>query len=271
MTTVQKVIKYLAIALAALLAISIVSGVLGAVGLFSGLFEDDAVADEVQQYPVSGEITELAIEIGAADLYIKEGEAFSVESNLKRLKVSSKSGRLLIKEVQRPFSTYEDAVLTVCVPKGTVFHSVSLSTGAGRLTVEELSAEVVDFDFGAGEVSIGTLTAKRSADIDGGAGRVTIQDGTLTGLDLDMGVGRLDLTTALRGECQMDLGVGKSNITLLGSKDDYRVEIERGVGSVTVDGKEVSDYGNSGSGANEIEINGGVGAINVTFMEKTEK
>ena len=70
--------------------------------------------------------------------------------------------------------SYENAVLTIYVPVGTVFENVNITTGAGRLTVDNLSAETIDFELGAGEVSIGSLVATKSADIEGGAGRITV-------------------------------------------------------------------------------------------------
>ena len=96
MTTLQKVIKYLAIAFAIFLIVSIIGGILSAVGLLGGLFSTDAVLEDVKTYPVTGRIRNLDIEINAADLYIKEGESFSVESNLKHLKVVEKGGLLTI-------------------------------------------------------------------------------------------------------------------------------------------------------------------------------
>ena len=124
---------------------------------------------------------------------------------------------------------------------------------------------------GAGDVTINTLTAMKSADIDGGAGRITIKGGTLNNLDLDMGVGQLNLTALLTGACEMDLGIGQTNLTLLGTQDDYRLDIEKGIGTVTVDGKKVSDFGSSGNGENRIEINGGIGAICVDFKKTGTK
>ena len=70
---------------------------------------------------------------------------------------------------------------------------------------------------------------------------------------------------ALLGGCELDMGVGEANITLIGSKDDYALDIESGVGGVRVDGTSVTDYGSSG--ANRVEINGGVGAIDIRFRE----
>ena len=270
MTTLQKVIKYLAIAFAVFLTVSIIGGILSAVGLFGGLFSSDAVLEEVKTYSVAAEIYNLDIEINAADLLIKEGEAFSVESNLKHLKVEEKGGLLTIQETKKFTGTYNGALLTVYVPAGTVFDNVNLTTGAGRLTIGNLASGTLDFELGAGDVSIDSLVTTKSADIEGGAGRITIVGGALKDLDLDMGVGQLNLTSALTGNCQLDLGVGESNITLIGSKENYKLDLEKGLGNISVDGVNVSDYGSSGNGTNKVEINGGVGSINVRFEDGTE-
>ena len=82
-----------------------------------------------------------------------------------------------------------------------------------------------------------------------------------------MGVGELNLSAALLGDSDLTLGVGASNLTLIGSRDDYKIEIEKGLGSITVDGESVSDFGTSGNGQNNVEIKGGVGAINLNFLE----
>jgi len=271
MTTVQKVIKYLAIAFAISLTVSIIGGILSAVGLLGGLFAWDAATEEMKTHAVTSEIHSLNIQINAADLYIKEGDTFSVESNLKHLKVEEKGDVLVIKETKKFSGSYNDAVLTICVPADTVFDRTDLTTGAGRLTIENLSSGTLDFDLGAGDVSIDSLAATKSADIEGGAGRITISSGALKDLDLEMGVGQLNLTSALTGDCQLDLGVGESNIALIGSKEDYKLDLEKGLGSISVDGKNVSDYGSSGNGTNKVEINGGIGSINVKFKESESK
>lgn len=267
MTALQKVIKYLAVAFAVFLSVAIIGGLLGAVGLFGGLFEDEVVLEDLTSYRVTANVRQLEIEINAADLRIKEGEAFSVESNLKYLKVEEKGNTLSIKETRKLSGAYDGAVLIVYIPAGMVFDRVDLTTGAGKVTIDNLSAGSLDFELGAGEVTVTSLTAMESAEIDGGAGRITISGGALRNLELGMGVGQLNLTSALTGNCQMDLGIGESNITLIGNKDDYKLDINKGIGSISVDGKGVTDYGSSGNGINKVEINGGIGAINVLFRK----
>lgn len=268
MTKFQKVIKRFAIAFAIFLSVAIICALLGLVGFFGNLFENEAVLEDLASYSVTAEIHNLKIEINAADLQIKEGEKFFVESNLKHLKVEEKGNTLLIKENRKIFGTYRGAVLTVYVPAGMVFNSIELTTGAGRLTTERLSAGTVDFEFGAGDVNIASLAATRAADIEGGAGRITILGGTLNNLELEMGVGQLNLTSALTGDCKLDLGIGESNIALIGDKDDYRLDLNKGIGSITVDGESTNHYSSSGNGTNKVEINGGIGAIYVLFKEE---
>lgn len=82
-----------------------------------------------------------------------------------------------------------------------------------------------------------------------------------------MGVGELNLTAALLGNNDLTFGVGKSNLTLIGDRDDYRIDAEKGIGSITVDGKIFTDFDSSGNGQNHVEIEGGIGAIDLEFQE----
>ncbi|MBR2309829.1 MAG: DUF4097 family beta strand repeat protein [Oscillospiraceae bacterium] len=266
MTTFQKAIKYLAIAFAVFLMVSIVGGILGAVGIIFHFTDGDAVADSVKNYEVSQNIKALDIQINAADMTVRLSDSFRVESNLKDLKVSEKDGTLTVREEKKFTGNYNGAVLTLYLPVEALLEQAHITSGAGRFTVEALSAGKVELDLGAGEVDIKALIATKEADIDGGAGKVTIADGALRNLDLDMGVGQLVLCSALTGDCELDLGVGESNLTILGQEQDYTLQIEKGLGSISVNGKQVSEY-KGGTGPNEIDISGGVGAVKVVFQE----
>lgn len=268
MTNFQKTVKYIAMAFAIFLTVSIIGGILSMFGLFGGFFGGDAVTEDIKTYSVSADIKSLEIKINAADFTIKQGESFSVESNLKHLTVEDKNGVLTIKETKKYSKTYTGAVLTLYVPADTVFDRADIITGAGRFTVDQLSAGTMKFELGAGEVTIDTLIATTAIDIDGGAGRITISGGALHNLDLDMGVGQLNLTSALIGDSDFDLGIGESNITVIGNKDNYKLDIEKGIGNITIDGTSVSNIKEYGNGNNSIEVSGGIGAINLRFQEE---
>lgn len=229
---------------------------------------EEMVLGESKTYSVSGDIHSLKLWVNAADMTVVESDSFSVESNLKYLTVSEDNGVLSVTEkVKLSSVTYTDAALTLYVPAGTEFERLEITTGAAKLTAGELSAQKVKLQLGAGDVKIETLNASGEAEIRGGAGKITVSGGALNDLDLEMGAGELNLTTALLGSSDLSLGFGASNLTLLGSKDDYRIDVEKGVGAIFVDGVPVSEV-DRGTGENRLEIEGGVGAINLKFQEK---
>ena len=131
-----------------------------------------------------------------------------------------------------------------------------------------MSADIINIQHGAGDVYFDSLTVNDYANIDGGAGEIVINYGILNNLDLEMGVGKIDLKASLLGECELDFGVGKSNIRLIGDKSDYSLELEKGLGDIRVDGKDFMYYESNVRGRNRIGISGGVGDINIMFIDE---
>ena len=229
---------------------------------------ENVVLGDSQTYEITSDIHSLDIQINAADFKIELGDEFSVESNLKYLSVSEKDGILKIVDEAKSNSNYSNSTLTLYVPNGTVFNDVDIKTGAAKMTVDTLSANSIELKLGAGDVQFESLNASAEVDIEGGAGQITIVSGTLNDLSLEMGMGELNLTAAVLGDSDLKFGVGESNLTLIGTKDDYNVDVDKGIGNITVDGKTVTAFGSSGNGQNHIEIEGGIGTINLKFQEK---
>lgn len=230
---------------------------------------ETTLLDEPRIYETASEIRSLEIEITAADFSMEQSDRFRVESNLKDLSVSEGNGILTIKDNRKHGvhgTDYSDAILKLYVPEGTVFESVVIETGAGRLTADTLSANSLKLKLGAGQAVFGCLNASSDADLEGGAGEIRILSGTLRNLELSLGVGNLDMTARLLGDSHLECGIGESDLTLIGSKDDYRVSIEKGIGSISVDGVDASDFGSSGNGQNSITVEGGIGAVNIVFQ-----
>ncbi len=265
MTAWEKGVKYAAMGFAIFLAVAIIGSIVTAVGFILGLSGIDGVEDEITVYQVSETVTALELEVKAASVEIKVGESFSVESNLKHLRVKVKDGCLLVEETESFGAIYHGAKLVLYVPADAVLERAEISTGAGRLTVEKITAEKLELDLGAGEVILERVKATKSCEIDGGAGAVTVKDSAFRDLTMDMGVGQLVMTAVLTGDCDMDMGVGETRLTLQGDKESYRVKINKGVGSAKVDGSYASDGETFGDGENRVTINGGVGAVDVEF------
>lgn len=227
----------------------------------------NAVSDETTTYEITSEIHSLDVEISSADFKIENADEFSVVSNLKYLSVTEVNGVLSIVDNSRGNKSYKNAMLTIYIPSNIVFNEVDLEIGAASLTIDSLSTSTAELSLGAGDVEIESINASSSVEIEGGTGEITIANGTLNNLSLELGTGEMNLTGAILGNSSLEFGVGESNVTLIGNREDYRLDVEKSVGSITIDGESINGSYVSGNGQNRIEIEGGVGSINVTFQE----
>lgn len=273
MTGVQKFIKYCALALAAVIVVGIFSAVysIGSAvfGIADNIHSTDTALDTAKEFSPTEQVTEIYIDIIAADLTLKTGDTFAAETDSEYISFNQDGGRLEIKEKKHSLigdSTAEKLVLTL--PKdGLQLKKAEINAGAGRINIEYLNAETLNMQLGAGEVSLSDLTVTDSCKINGGAGKITVTAASINDLELDMGVGELNMTAALFGESSLDCGVGEVKLTLLGKIQDYRLDIDKGIGSATVDGSAVNNEYSFGSGQNELEIDGGIGSIDINFNE----
>ncbi len=266
MTTLQKIIKYLALTFAVFLILAIVGGIVSAVAGLSWFFSDDDISGEEKTYSLSQQIESLKIDLSAGALEIQVGEFFQVKSNHKYLKVTEKDGLLKISETKKFYhSSFSDVFITVTIPENTHFSVADISTGAGTLDIQYLQADECSLDLGAGEVTVEYLQIHKDISIDGGAGKLTIHRGFLQNLDLDMGVGELSIRGQLLGDCDLNLGIGKADISLTGGPDAYKISFDKGLGSAELNGEEMQDDHVYGSGPNGIDIEGGVGSIHIQF------
>ena len=269
MNTFQKIAKYCAMAFAIFLAFSIIVGILGAASVFDFVFgSEGVVTEDLKNYEISQNLTDLYIDIEAADVNIRSGDKFLLSSNLENIKIEEKDGGLYISEkTSFKWGKISIASLNLTIPDNIEFEKADITTSAGRLTVDKLSAKKLSLELGAGEVEIGKLCASSKAEIDGGAGEITVKSGVLNNLDLDLGVGAINFSAQIHGNSEINQGVGETKLNLIGSKDDYELDFDKGLGSIKVEKEEMKDGETYGDGENKIDIDGGVGNIIVKFKE----
>ncbi len=273
MTDFQKFIKYAAIVLAVFLIFAIIGGIVKLIAGLSWLVggKNSDLAGENKVYTLSQDIDRLYINIGAAELRIQIGNEYRLESNHKKLTVQDSDGKLRISEEKGRGGNYNGVKLTLTIPDAKPFKLADISTGAGTVYIEKLRADRLELKFGAGEVTVDRLHALEEANIQTGAGKVTVKDGEIRNLDLEMGVGELNMATALRGESDIDQGVGEINLTLkvYENADAYTFHVEKGIGEIRIDGKSVKNDSTYGNGSSIVNIEGGIGTINVS-LKKSE-
>lgn len=268
MNNANKIIKYLAIAFGIFLIFNIVSGIMYCVVSVSNMFDHESI--ELKQLDVSKENI-LNIDVSTANIIIKKAEEFKIETNNENISYIQSEGKLSIKENKRNWFKKYSSDLIIYVPTETLFEQITIKNGAGRVNVDYLITQELTLNLGAGKVEIDYLQVKNKAKIDGGAGEIVISNGIINNLDMDMGVGKLSLSASITGNSQIDAGVGQLEIILNGQKDDYMINVDKGLGSFKISGENIIDGKIYGNGDNKLDIDGGVGSINIEFTNNQEQ
>lgn len=262
MTTFQRIIKYLALALAFLIIASIVGGLFALTTIFD--YDRDYKYDE-SKFDSSANI--LVIDLKKTNLTIKKGDELKVETSNKKIDVKKTNNKLVITE-RRSFVSRTESVI-VYVPETIVFDIIDIDSGAGKLSIFDLNGKSLDLDMGAGKVVIDNINISDDASIDGGAGEVTITNSNLTNLDLEAGVGKFTIEGTLNGRSDIDAGVGELNIGLY-NYNDYSIHATKGIGSINISENSIKNDTIYGNGMNKIEIDGGIGSINIYLLLRNE-
>ena len=264
MSTAQKVIKYLALALAIFIIISIFSGLYFAGSLLGGVVINDDDACRMDDYSPDSKV--LCVSINSSVVEISQSDEAKVDSNNKYIKYEIKDNKFIVREEKHSFiKNLKDSYVKVYIPD-LEFDEVYISNGAGKMTASDITTNNFELELGAGATEINNITSTNKTEIDSGVGQLDINNSQFNNLELDAGVGKLTLNAKLLNSTEIDAGVGEININLLDSIDNYRIQAEKGIGSIMLNGKEVRNEKFYGNGTNHIDIDGGVGSIDIHFI-----
>lgn len=160
-----------------------------------------------------------------------------------------------------------EASISITVPENFTANKVELDGGIGNIRIEDLSTEYLEIDTGVGDIKCSRIIAN-TADIDGGTGNASFIDSAFGNTDIDCGVGNVTFSGTLHGEVSIDCGVGNTKLSLSDSRDNYYLVLEKGLGTVTLDGNKLKfsdSYEENANAPYLLDINGGVGNITIDF------
>lgn len=278
MNEFQKVIKYLAIAFAVFLTVTIVTGIASAVIAIVGVTTVNH--EEIIDYNKSFEdVSSLDIEHGAGKLVIKstdsnqvtvEGvnvnESFEADKSLSgELKIRSKFNFWNMFNSGKSFN--KNSAITIYLPASFTADKVKIDAGAGNVNIEGLKTDKLDINAGVGDV-YGEYIYADNVSLDGGVGEITLEYVELNDVDIDAGVGNVEIQGIITGRSEIDAGVGNIDLDISGSSDDYDLKVEKGVGDIYINGDKYSKLNwNNRTAEHSMDINGGVGNIRLDFKE----
>lgn len=275
MTTTQKIIKYLAIAFALYLVISIFSIIFGlSHEIISSINNDKKESKLLEEYTtISNNVNNIEsfkIDISNDDIEIKEGEKFEVKTNDPDVKFYHENSIVKIKS-DKTFSWHlsnsSRGTIIIYLPNEFNISELDLNLGAGKIDIDKIFVETLLMDLGAGTMTAKEINVYEKAMINGGAGNINIYSGTINNLNLKLGAGNASIQSDLTGSNTLTTGVGKLNLGLSRSKDNYKFDISKGLGNIILNDFDVSEDILIGDGETKIKISGAVGNIIINTAE----
>ena len=275
MTTTQKIIKYLAIAFALFLVISIFSIIFGlSREIISSINSDKKDSKLLEEYTtISNNVNNIEsfkIDISNDDIEIKEGEKFEVKTNDPDVKFYHENSKVKIK-TDKTFSWHlsnsSRGTIIIYLPNEFNITELELNLGAGKIDIDKIFVETLLMDLGAGTMTAKEINVYEKATINGGAGNINIYSGTINNLNLKLGAGNASIESDLTGSNTLTTGVGKLNLGLSRSKDNYKFDISKGLGNIILNDFDVSEDILIGDGETKIKISGAVGNIIINTAE----
>lgn len=273
MTSIQRLIKLVADAIAIGLVVAIIGGTATALLAVTGIKSLKNEIHEIKQneeftlYTVEEIPENITLELLTASLAIETGDKFSVYCS-DGIRVRNKKGTLRIEDtVKELLSISNSHSIVVTLPKDMTFNKANISSGSGSIYIEKLVCDKLDLDLGVGKTEFSYIKANTSADVDGGVGDFTVRKGLLNNLDYSVGVGKSDITAKITGVSEIEAGIGDVKVNLTGGEKLYTIKGETGIGVMRVGNQRLSDGGVIGEGKNVISVEGGIGAVRIDFAE----
>lgn len=275
MTTTQKIIKYLAIAFALFLVISIFSIIFGlSREIISSINSDKKDSKLLEEYTtISNNVNNIEsfkIDISNDNIEIKEGEKFEVKTNDPDVKFYHENSKVKIK-TDKTFSWHlsnsSRGTIIIYLPNEFNITELELNLGAGKIDIDKIFVETLLMDLGAGTMTAKEINVYEKATINGGTGNINIYSGTINNLNLKLDAGNASIQSDLTGSNTLTTGVGKLNLGLSRSKDNYKFDISKGLGNIILNDFEVSEDILIGDGEAKIKISGAIGNIIINTAE----
>ena len=252
MTTAQKIIKYIATAFALFLVVTIIStvlsagyGILNLIGLIHT--KDNIITEDFKV--ISNDVKEvstLKIDLACTNLDIKVGDNFKVETNNSKIVFEENNGNAQIKEKNKNWlnNNNNSSDLIVYIPEA----------------IQNLYLEL-----GAGDVHIENIAVTQQIEINGGVGKTDLKSCKINNLQANLGMGEFTFYGELTGKNTISSGIGEVNLNLINNKEDYTIDVSKGIGTVVLDGENVEADRKYGNGEKYLDIDGGIGDININF------
>ncbi len=278
MTGFQKFIKYAAIAFGIYLSITIVFVLLGIANGFvrnskQSVTEIIENIDESHLKDISQEYTDienLEIDLENIEFTIKKGENLKIEGTNIPDKIEIKQDGNILKinddKVSSNFYTVNNA-LTIYIPENQKFNNIDIEVNSVLANMETLNAVNLKLEMHNNYCKIDELFAE-NLEMNNEYGKIEILRSEVKTFNFDSESGIEDIHMKIAEKAEVDLESSNTNMTLIGSLENYQINHKKLFGNTYIQGKEfLSTREPIGNGNVKINLETEYAEMNIDFEE----
>ena len=195
---------------------------------------------DVKNYDFSNEkLTDISIDMNAADINIDYGNTFSVDASFPEKyapDVELRNGKLTVSQKQsiKNMNGFDGFQLDIVIPKDADLKTIKLDIAAGDIDINDIKFEKLELDANAGDIDINNITSEK-INIDANAGDINVMDCTVDKIDLNVNAGDVDVTGNYgKIDCNCDMG----DVDIKAPNTDRNdIDVDCALGSVNIVGK----------------------------------
>ena len=260
----NRIIKTFAFILAAIVIISMLGGIYALCITVFDLFQSNQIENQIQYDSL---MSSLDIDLKTANLEIKLGDKLLVSTTNKYVTTYQNNNNIVIQEKKHSILSKDNNKVIITVPDNFLLDIVEIDITSGSIKIDKLETKRLNLDLGSGTTKINNLLVTDKTKIDCGSGKFLLNNGNLSNLNLDAGLGDTILNTKIIGNSNIETDIGKLELNLIGSLNDYELTIDKGVGSIKLNNESLKDKSVVGTGNNYLLIEGGIGLTSITTSE----
>lgn len=260
----NRIIKTFAFILAAIVIISMLGGIYALCITVFDLFQSNQIENQIQYDSL---MSSLDIDLKTANLEIKLGDKLLVSTTNKYVTTYQNDNNIVIQEKKHSLLSKDNNKVIITVPNNFLLDIVEIDITSGSIKIDKLETKRLNLDLGSGTTKINNLLVTDKTKIDCGSGKFLLNNGNLSNLNLDAGLGDTILNAKIIGNSNIETDIGKLELNLIGSINDYELTIDKGVGSIKLNNESLKDKSVVGTGNNYLLIEGGIGLTSITTSE----
>ncbi len=260
----NRIIKTFAFILAAIVIISMLGGIYALCITVFDLFQSNQIENQIQYDSL---MSSLDIDLKTANLEIKLGDKLLVSTTNKYVTTYQNNNNIVIQEKKHSLLSKDNNKVIITVPDNFLLDIVEIDITSGSIKIDKLETKRLNLDLGSGTTKINNLLVTDKTKIDCGSGKFLLNNGNLSNLNLDTGLGDTILNAKIIGNSNIETDIGKLELNLIGSINDYELTIDKGVGSIKLNNESLKDKSVVGTGNNYLLIEGGIGLTSITTSE----